>query len=117
MFCDIVSAESNNPSVFLKLLSVLLFFNQVKRVVPVLFAILYGMLLIPICSYHLCLTAGRNLHDDGVLYAKLLQEAGIEAELHESSGTMHGFDTVFNAPTTQKMIALRVAYMKRLFAQ
>ena len=57
------------------------------------------------------------LHDDGVLYAKLLQDAGIEAELHESSGTMHGFDTVFNAPTAQKMIALRVAYMKRMFAQ
>ena len=28
---------------------------------------------------------------------------------------MHGFDTVFNAPTTQKMIALRVEYMKRMF--
>ena len=55
------------------------------------------------------------LHDDGVLYSKLLQETGIEAELHESKGTMHGFDTVFNAPTTQKMIALRVDYMKRMF--
>ena len=57
------------------------------------------------------------LHDDGVLYAKLLQEAGIEAELRESKGTMHGFDTVFNAPTTQKMISLRVAYMKRMFGR
>ena len=57
------------------------------------------------------------LHDDGVLYTQLLQEAGIEAELHESRGTMHGFDTVFNAPTTQKMIALRVEYMKRVFDQ
>lgn len=57
------------------------------------------------------------LHDDGVLYAQLLQEAGIMAELHESKGTMHGFDTVFNAPTTRKMINLRVDYMKRMFSR
>ncbi len=55
------------------------------------------------------------LHDDGVLYAELLRKAGIPAELTETKGTMHGFDTVFNAPTTQKMIAARAAYMKRMF--
>ncbi len=55
------------------------------------------------------------LHDDGVLYAELLQKAGVEAELHESRGTMHGFDTKFHAPTSQSMIAKRVAYMKRRF--
>jgi len=55
------------------------------------------------------------LHDDGVLYAQLLREAGIEVEFHEAKGTMHGFDTVFNAPTSQKMIARRIAYMKRMF--
>lgn len=55
------------------------------------------------------------LHDDGVLYAKLLHRAGVEAELHETKGTMHGFDTVFHAPTSQAMIAKRVAYMKRKF--
>ncbi|MBP3657531.1 MAG: alpha/beta hydrolase [Clostridia bacterium] len=55
------------------------------------------------------------LHDDGVLYAQLLMKAGIEAELHESEGTMHGFDTVFSAPTSQRMIGQRTAYMKRMF--
>ncbi|MBP3646714.1 MAG: alpha/beta hydrolase [Clostridia bacterium] len=55
------------------------------------------------------------LHDDGVLYAELLRKNGIEAELHESKGTMHGFDTVFNAPTSQAMIARRVAYIRRMF--
>ena len=55
------------------------------------------------------------LHDDGVLYAELLMKNGIEAELHESKGTMHGFDTVFNAPTSQAMIARRVAYIRRMF--
>ena len=56
------------------------------------------------------------LHDDGVLYAKLLRDTGIEVEFHEVKGTMHGFDTVFNAPTSQKMIAKRIAYMKTAFA-
>ena len=55
------------------------------------------------------------LHDDGVLYAQLLKEAGIEVEFHDVKGTMHGFDTVFNASTSQKMIARRIAYMKRMF--
>ena len=55
------------------------------------------------------------LHDDGVLYAELLRKAGVAAELTETKGTMHGFDTVFNAPTSQKMIAARAAYMKRMF--
>ena len=55
------------------------------------------------------------LHDDGVLYAALLREAGIEVEYHEVKGAMHGFDTVFNAPTTQRMLAKRIAYIKRMF--
>lgn len=55
------------------------------------------------------------LHDDGVLYVKLLKEAGVEAEFHESKGTMHGFDTKYTAPTSQAMIAKRVMYMKRMF--
>ena len=55
------------------------------------------------------------LHDDGVLYAGLLQKAGVDVELHEAAGTMHGFDTVFNAPTSQRMIAMRIAYIRRMF--
>ena len=52
------------------------------------------------------------LHDDGVLYAKLLRNAGVEVQLHETQGTMHGFDTVFGAPTSQRMIAQRIAFMR-----
>ena len=55
------------------------------------------------------------LHDDGILYAKLLKEAGVEAEFYESKGTMHGFDTKYTAPTSQAMIEKRVTYMKRMF--
>lgn len=55
------------------------------------------------------------LHDDGVLYSKLLKEAGVEAELHETAGTMHGFDYVTKAPTTKRMEEKRIEFMKRQF--
>lgn len=55
------------------------------------------------------------LHDDGVLYAQLLQDNGIPVEFHEAKGTMHGFDTVFNAPTSQAMLKKRTAYIRHMF--
>lgn len=55
------------------------------------------------------------LHDDGVYYAEKLENEGIEVELHETKGTMHGFDTKVSAPTTQKMLKNRVSYMKKMF--
>lgn len=51
------------------------------------------------------------LHDDGVLYASLLENA----ELHEVKGAMHGFDTKWTAPTSQRMIAKRAEYMRGWF--
>lgn len=57
------------------------------------------------------------LHDDGVLYARLLEDAGIETEYHEVTGAMHGFDTVWNAPTTREMVRRRVDYVKRMFGR
>ena len=55
------------------------------------------------------------LHDDGVLYAELLRAEDIEVELHETVGTMHGFDSKVSAPTSKAMVAKRIAYMKRQF--
>lgn len=57
------------------------------------------------------------LHDDGVLYAMRLRDNGIPVEFHETQGTMHGFDTVFNAPTSQAMLKKRIAYIRQRFAQ
>lgn len=57
------------------------------------------------------------LHDDGVLYAKLLRDNGVPVEFHEVKGTMHGFDTVFNAPTSQKMLRTRTAYIRKMFSE
>jgi len=55
-----------------------------------------------------------SLHDDGILYAKILEKAGIPVKLTETKGTMHAFDMALNAPTTQMMIKKRVAYIKEM---
>ena len=57
------------------------------------------------------------LHDDGICYAGLVEDAGIPVELHETKGTMHGFDTKVKAPYTRKMLDARVAYMRKMFGR
>jgi len=56
------------------------------------------------------------LHDDGILYARRLREAGIQVTLNETEGTMHGFDIVQRASITQKALDARVTFMKGIFA-
>ena len=55
------------------------------------------------------------LHDDGILYEKLLKNAGVETELYETKGTMHGYDIALKAPLTKEMIDKRADYMRRMF--
>ncbi|MCR5078314.1 MAG: alpha/beta hydrolase [Bacilli bacterium] len=57
------------------------------------------------------------LHDDGVLFHRLLKEKGVESTLYETKGTMHGYDSKFKAPTTQRMIAKRIEFIKAQFAK
>lgn len=54
------------------------------------------------------------LHDDGILYAKLLLDAGIPVVLNETRGTMHGFDIVTKAPTALAAMTERISFMKRM---
>ncbi len=55
------------------------------------------------------------LHDDGILYAEKLSEAGVEVVLNETQGTMHGFDIVQKAKTTQSALKARIEFMKKAF--
>lgn len=55
------------------------------------------------------------LHDDGILYAKRLLAAGIEVEVYETRGTMHGFDIALNAPITLEAVSRRVEFMRKRF--
>ena len=57
------------------------------------------------------------LHDDGILYAKKLREAGIPVVLNETKGTMHGFDIMQNAPTTLAALSARITFMGHCFQQ
>ena len=56
------------------------------------------------------------LHDDGILYAEKLREAGIEVTLNETKGTMHGFDIVQKSETTKAAVKARIKFMKKVFA-
>lgn len=53
------------------------------------------------------------LHDDGILYAKKLSEAGIKVVLNETKGTMHGFDIKQKAKTTKEVLAERIEFMRK----
>ena len=55
------------------------------------------------------------LHDDGILYAEKLREAGIEVTLNETKGTMHGFDIVQSSRTSRAALAARIVFMKKAF--
>jgi len=57
------------------------------------------------------------LHDEGIAYAEVLCKAGVAVVQNETRGTMHGFDIVEKAPTTQKAIFARLAYLQKIFDQ
>lgn len=55
------------------------------------------------------------LHDEGILYGERLQEFGVSVELHQTKGTMHGFDVVMESSIVKESIEKRVAFLKRSF--
>jgi mannose-6-phosphate isomerase-like protein (cupin superfamily) len=55
------------------------------------------------------------LHDEGILYAQKLKEAGAYVELYDTKGTYHGYDVAIDAQIVQDQIAKRVAFLKRGF--
>ena len=52
------------------------------------------------------------LHDEGVLYAKKLEAAGVQVCLNETLGTVHGYDST-PCEITDESIARRVAFIKQ----
>ncbi|MBQ9265449.1 MAG: alpha/beta hydrolase [Bacilli bacterium] len=55
------------------------------------------------------------LHDDGILFNRILEKENINVVLYEVKGTMHGYETKYKAPTTQELIKKRIEYFKRMF--
>ena len=54
------------------------------------------------------------LRDCGIIYAKHLQELGVEVELHDISATMHGFDNAINAKITRGCVDNRIRFVQSL---
>ena len=52
------------------------------------------------------------LHDDGILYARKLTDAGVKVILNETKGTMHGFDIVQSASITKDALKARIDFMR-----
>lgn len=56
------------------------------------------------------------LHDEGILYGEKLRKAGANVEINETSGTIHGYDSALNVPTTIRNIERRILFLKNGFA-
>jgi len=55
------------------------------------------------------------LHDEGVLYAKRLEEEGIPVTLNETKGTIHGYDFMTKSEITRQSIQKRCEFLKKIF--
>lgn len=55
------------------------------------------------------------LHDEGLLYADRLRQAGASVTVYETRGTMHGFDCV-KCEITEKAMASRLRFIKERLA-
>lgn len=56
------------------------------------------------------------LHDDGILFAQELREAGVPVVLNETQGTMHGYDIAARAKVTLDSMEKRIAFMNSCLA-
>ena len=57
------------------------------------------------------------LHDDGIIFAQLLKDAGVDVVINHTQGTIHGFDIKQNAPTTKQAIEKRVEFIGKFFVK
>ena len=55
------------------------------------------------------------LRDGAILYAEKLRSAGIEVELHNTKGTVHGYDMMLKSGIVKELIGKRVSFLKRAF--
>lgn len=56
------------------------------------------------------------LRDEAIVYAERLEQFGVPVELHNTKGTMHGFDIVLKSPIVRECVDNRVAFLTRNFS-
>jgi acetyl esterase len=58
------------------------------------------------------------LHDQGIDYAQMLEAAGVEVELNDIAGAIHGFDIVAPKSTvSHEAMDRRIQFLRRIFSQ
>jgi acetyl esterase len=55
------------------------------------------------------------LHDEGLLFARKLKEAGADVEINDTQGTFHGYDDAFDAQIVRKNIERRISFLRKRF--
>ncbi len=55
------------------------------------------------------------LRDEGVNFADALKQDGVQAELHETKGTMHGFEVSVKSEFVKQILARRVEALQKAF--
>ena len=53
------------------------------------------------------------LHDDGIAYARRLEEAGVKVTLNETRGTVHAFDMAAKSSILSRTINKRIHFLRR----
>ena len=57
-----------------------------------------------------------SLHDEGLLFARKLKEAGAAVEINDTQGTFHGYDDVTDAQIVRKSVERRISFLRKRFA-
>lgn len=57
------------------------------------------------------------LHDEGVLYAERLREAGANVVINETKGTIHGYDLAIGSQIVMRNIEKRIRFLKKGFRE
>jgi acetyl esterase len=57
------------------------------------------------------------LRDEGIAYAKALEEQGVSVALNQTQGTIHGFEIAVQNPETVRSIEGRIAFLNTSFAR
>ena len=55
------------------------------------------------------------LHDEGIMYAQKLIDAGAEVVINETAGTYHGYDTVTDAKIVMQNVERRIEFLRNGF--
>ena len=54
------------------------------------------------------------LHDEGVTYAKALEQGGVPVELHEIEGAMHGYDIAQDSGLMNGIMEMRLRFLRSI---